>query len=145
MPSQQLISNLAKDLYSSGLENKQKITFNQKKLNGAILNDLKLALSTTSTKKVVEYIFRMLAISELRKKRSIYKFPSPDYLDKIKNLEQLSQGDCTVNIPIWMLIATSELIKNKYNKFEFKSIEEVIETLIQSSFDEIQYLWNPEL
>jgi hypothetical protein len=43
-----------------------------------------------------------------------------------------------------MLIATSELIKNKYHKFEFKTIEEVIETLIQSSFDKIQYLWNPQ-
>lgn len=145
MANQQLISNLAKDLIdSSDLKNKQKLTFNNQKLNSAILNNLKIALATNSTKRVVEMIFRILAIAELSKKQSIYQFASYDYLDKIEQLEELSQGDCTVSIPIWMLIATSELIKNKYQKFEFKSIEEVIETLIQSSFEKIQYLWNPQ-
>jgi hypothetical protein len=145
MPSKQLISNLAKDLIdSSGLGNKQKLTFNETQLDVDLLNNLKLALATNSTKRVVEMIFRILAIAELGQKQSIYQFPSSDYLDKIENLEKLSQGNCTVNIPIWMLIATSELIKNKYHKFEFKTIEEVIETLIQSSFDKIQYLWNPQ-
>lgn len=148
MPSQQLISNLAKDLTnSSGLRKKQKLTFNDDKLDHDVLNKLKLALATKSTSKAVETIFINLATDELNKKQSIYQFPSSDYLDKIEYLSKLNQGNGAVNIhvPTWMLIATSELIKEKYKKFEFTSIDEVIDILIRSYFDKIQYLWNPQL
>ncbi len=149
MPSKQLMSNLAKDYTnSSGFQEKQKLTFNEKKLDYEILNKLKLALVTKSTKKAVETIFTDLATDELKKKQSIYKFPSSDYLDKIEYLSKLEQADGAVkiHIPRWTLIATSELIKDKYKKFEFTSIDEVIDTLIiKYYFEKIQYLWNPQL
>ncbi len=148
MPSKQLISNLAKDLTNSpGLKKKQKLTFNEKKLDNEILNQLKLVLTTKSTKEVVKTIFTYLASDELNKKQSIYKFPSSDYLEKIEYISKVNKEDGAVNIyiPKWMLIATSELIKDRYKKFEFTSIDEVIDILIQSYFDKIQYLWNPQL
>lgn len=148
MPSQQLVSNLAKDLTNS-LSKKQKLTFNENKLDSDILKKLKIALGTKSPSRAVEKIFSDLATDELEKKQSIYKFPSSDYLDKIEYFSKLNQGekDGAVNIyiPRWMLIATSELIKDRYQKFEFTSIDEVIDILIQSYFDKIQYLWNPKV
>lgn len=143
MASKQLMASLTASLKNS-LNRKQKLVFNENKLNCDILKDVKIGLDTHSTKRVIEIIFRILAVAELEKKQSIYKFSSYDYVNKIEELSTLSDGNCIVNIPIWMLIATSDIVRDKYNQFEFKSIEDVIEVLLLNSFFKIQFLWNPK-
>lgn len=142
MASKQLMASLTASLKNS-LNRKQKLVFNENKLNCDILKDVKIGLDTHSTKRVIEIIFRILAVAELEKKQSIYKFSSYDYVNKIEELSNLSDANCIVNIPIWMLIATSDIVRDKYNQFEFKSIEDVIEVLLLNSFLQIQFLWNP--
>lgn len=143
MASKQLMASLTASLKNS-LNRKQKLVINENKLNCDILKDVKIGLDTHSTKRVIEMIFRILAVAELEKKQSIYKFSSYDYVNKIEELSNLSDGDCIVNIPIWMLIATSDIVRDKYSNFEFKSIEDVIEVLLLNSFLQIQFLWNPK-
>ncbi|BDA75239.1 hypothetical protein RIVM261_033990 [Rivularia sp. IAM M-261] len=143
MASKQLMASLTASLKNS-LNRKQKLVFNENKLNCDILKDVKIGLDTHSTKRVIEMIFRILAVAELEKKQSIYKFSSYDYVNKIEELSNLSDANCIVNIPIWMLIATSDIVREKYNQFEFKSIEDVIEVLLLNSFLQIQFLWNPK-
>lgn len=143
MASKQLMASLTASLKKS-LNRKQKLVFNENKLKCDILKDVKIGLDTHSTKRVIEMIFRTLAVAELEKKQSIYKFSSYDYVNKIEELSNLSDGNCIVNIPIWMLIATSDIVRDKYNQFEFKSIEDVIEVLLLNSFLKIQFLWNPK-
>lgn len=143
MASKQLMASLTASLKNS-LNRKQKLVFNENKLNCDILKDVKIGLDTHSTKRVIEMIFRILAVAELEKKQSIYKFSSYDYVNKIEELSNLSDANCIVNIPIWMLIATSDIVRDKYSNFEFKSIEDVIELLLLNSFLQIQFLWNPK-
>lgn len=143
MASKQLMASLTANLKNS-LNRKQKIVFNENKLDSHILSDVKLGLDTNSTKRAVEIIFRILAVAELAKKQSLYKFASYDYINKIEELSNLSDGNCTVNIPIWMLIATSDIVRDKYSQFEFKFTEDVIEVLLFNSFSQIQFLWNPK-
>lgn len=143
MASKQLMASLTASLKNS-LNRKQKLVFNENKLNCDILRDVKIGLDTHSTKRVIEMVFRILAVAELEKKQSIYKFSSYDYVNKIEELSNLSDGNCIVNVPIWMLIATSDIVRDKYSHFEFKSIEDVIEVLLLNSFLQIQFLWNPK-
>ncbi|RUT07792.1 hypothetical protein DSM106972_020520 [Dulcicalothrix desertica PCC 7102] len=143
MASKQLMASLTASLKNS-LNRKQKLVLNENKLNCDILKDVKIGLDIHSTKRVIEIVFRILAVAELEKKQSIYKFSSYDYVNKIEELSNLSDGDCIVNIPIWMLIATSDIVREKYNQFEFKFIEDVIEVLLLNSFLQIQFLWNPK-
>lgn len=85
MASKQLMASLTASLKNS-LNRKQKLVFNENKLNCEILKDVKIGLDTHSTKRVIEIIFRILAVAELEKKQSIYKFSSYDYVNKIEEL-----------------------------------------------------------
>lgn len=67
MASKQLMASLTANLKNS-LNRKQKIVFNENKLDSHILSDVKLGLDTYSTKRAVEMIFRILAVAELAKK-----------------------------------------------------------------------------
>ncbi|HAN74997.1 MAG TPA: hypothetical protein DCQ51_03040 [Planktothrix sp. UBA8407] len=144
--SQQLIDSLSKKFKSSSNKKQTKYTlkFDHKKLDTDMLNEVKFYLGTDSNKKALEAIFSNLASDEISKERSIYHFASHDYLDRLYELSLYSKGESKIYIPSLILIATSNLINEKYKNLDFKSVEDVINYLIQVYYDKINYLWNPE-
>ena len=143
MPSRQLLKSLSKKAKNK-FRLKQKLIFDDEKLDNSVLNEVKDALATDSNRKAIEAIFTNLASSEISEKRSIYHFSSQDYLERLEKLSSDSKGQSEVSIPGWMLIATSDLINKKYKDLEFDSVEDVINYLTEVYHSKINYLWNPE-
>lgn len=143
MPSKQLLHSLSKKA-KNNLSIKQKLIFDDKKLDDEVLNEVKIALATNSSRKVIESIFINLASSEIYENHSIYSFYSHDYLERLEKLSSDSRGQLVIHIPVWMLIATSDLINKKYKNLEFNSVEDVMNYLIKVYHNKINYLWNPE-
>lgn len=132
MATTKLISGFQKDL-PLYIASKTKLVFDEKEIDSKPMEELKFALKTDSTGRVVEFVFYSLALSELKGKKSIYEFPAYDYAQNLQKLvEKLdSKNLCELFLPTWVIIATSKIVKNKVNKFQFTSIEEVLNILIE--------------
>ena len=140
-----LVSALTETL-DKNLQKKLKLCINESKLDTKLLANLKLIFNTSSTRRVVEIAFQLLAVSELSQQKSIYKFPSYDYVEKLKSFDkkQSKQRTICIHIPTWMIVATSRFIKEKYKKFQFKSLEEVVKLVISFTAHSSQYLLSPQ-
>jgi hypothetical protein len=120
---------------SKGMERdfqkKFKLSFSEAKLNKTLLHKLKIVFHTESTRKVVEIAFYHLAILEINQKKSLYDFPAYDYIQRLQGLLGKHKGTLrVVTIPSWIIVATSGFVKEKYKRFEFNSIEDVIQLVI---------------
>lgn len=145
MATRKLIAALNKSIVND-LGTKIKLSFDEDMLDSTLIEPLKLIFGTSSTQRVVENAFTHLAISELDREKSIYSFPSYDYMQKIQILETKSLGkNCTIYIPTWMVIAISKIVIQKYTKLEFASVEEVINLVISFTAEQTKCLWHPDL
>lgn len=145
MATRKLIAALNKSIVND-LGTKIKLSFDEDMLDSKLIEPLKLIFGTSSTQRVVENAFTHLAISELDREKSIYSFPSYDYMQKIQILETKNLGkNCTIYIPTWMVIAISKIVIQKYTKLEFASVEEVINLVISFTAEQTKCLWHPDL
>lgn len=145
MATRKLIAALNKSIVND-LGTKIKLSFDEDMLDSKLIEPLKLIFGTSSTQRVVENTFTHLAISELDREKSIYSFPSYDYMQKIQILETKNLGkNCTIYIPTWMVIAISKIVIQKYTKLEFASVEEVINLVISFTAEQTKCLWHPDL
>ncbi len=145
MATRKLIAALNKSIVND-LGTKIKLSFDEDMLDSKLIEPLKLIFGTSSTQRVVENAFTHLAISELDREKSIYSFPSYDYMQKIQILETKNlEKNCTIYIPTWMVIAISKIVIQKYTKLEFASVEEVINLVISFTAEQTKCLWHPDL
>lgn len=59
-------------------------------------------------------------------------------------LEENSEELNSIYIPRWIIAATSSFVKSKYSKLEFKSVEEIVNLVIDFVADKTKSLWNIE-
>lgn len=145
MATRKLITALNKSI-ANDLGTKIKLSFDEDMLDSKLIEPLKLIFGTSSTQHVVENSLTHLAISELERAKSIYSFPAYDYMQKLQILESRNlDKSCTIHIPIWMVIAISKIVLEKYRKLEFASVEEVINLVISFTAEQTKCLWHPDL
>ncbi|MGB3204532.1 MAG: hypothetical protein WBB28_06050 [Crinalium sp.] len=145
MATRKLINGLNQEI-KKDIGKKVKISFDEKKINKEIVDILKLYWGTSSTQRVIEKAFDSLALSELKPHKSIHSFPAYDYMQKLLSLEDNEpENACAVYLPTWIVAATSKFVKNKYQRLEFKSVEEVIDLVISFLADETKSLWSSDL
>lgn len=143
MSTRKLMTSL-KQKTRKDLGKKLKLSYEESKLDSLALENLKLVFGTSSTQRVIENAFNILALSELTKQESIYNFPAYDYMQKLIALGENSEELNSIYIPRWIIAATSSFVKSKYNKLEFKSVEEIVNLVINFVADKTKSLWNIE-
>ena len=128
MVSTKLIASLSKTL-PENIKNTIKLHFDDNKIDANRLEELKNIFHTSSSRRVIELVLFAVALSELQAQKSIFDFPAYDYIQKIKSLLEKASSANNLEIfpPIWVIIATAKIVKNKYNLFEFNTVEEVLE------------------
>lgn len=115
MTTRKLMTSL-KQKTRKDLGKKLKLSYEESKLDSLALENLKLVFGTSSTQRIIENAFNILALSELTKQESIYDFPAYDYMQKLISLGENSEELNSIYIPRWIIAATSSFVKNKYNK-----------------------------
>jgi hypothetical protein len=145
MVTRKLIAALNKSIVKD-LGTKIKLSFDEDMLDSKLIEPLKLIFGTSSTQRVIENAFTHLAIAELERQKSIYNFPSYDYMQKLQSLEAKNlEKDCAVHIPTWMVIALSKIVLEKYRKLEFSSVEEIVNLALGFTAEQTKCLWHPDL
>lgn len=144
MTTRKLVAGLNQQIQGD-LRKKFKLSFNEEKLNKDLVEKLKLIFGSSSTKRAIEQAFNTLAVLELSHQDSIHSFPAYDYIQKLNSLESDLEDKNTVYVSTWAVIATSNLVKNKYKKLEFNSVEDVINLIVSSIATKTNCLWSSSL